>query len=241
MKDLGISTIHPQSSLCPSTLCDTWCCSTGERQWLNTLSKPLLPSKLQHSAHLSWQDMASTAKEDTGQNSRRRRRTPQAAPPEAEEDSQCPICLGRMRGPAYVTYCMHKFCFKCIWLWSRARDNCPVCRQPIHQMLYSVQGDSEYKECIIGLAARLQRRMAREGGLPPAMLRTMQTLQEQQHLYGRSKPTDTERAQRQGAPPGPSDAHSQQAPAASHEMAPLRESEGLAGPAAPLEPQNGTE
>lgn len=247
MKVLGITTIDPQGSLCLSALCDTQCCSAGERQWLNnTLSKPLLPGKLQHSAHLSWQDMASTAKEDTGQSSRSWSQPPQAAPPEAEEDSQCPICLDCTREPAYVTYCMHKFCFKCIQLWTRTSDNCPVCRQPIHWMLYSVRGDRDYRQRPISLAARLyeMQRMAGVRDSPPgtaAMLSMTQALQDQQHLYGRRNSLQAERAQRQEAAPGLSNAHSHQVPAALHEMTPLRESEGLASPAAPLEPQNGTE
>lgn len=230
-------------------LCDSRCCNAGEREGLNIPSKPLLPEKLQHFAHVSWQDMASTAKEDTGQSSSAASdgslsQPPQAGLPEAADDSQCPICLGPMKRPAYVTYCMHKFCLRCIWQWARARDNCPVCRQPMEQLLHSVRGDSDYKERAIGPSARLQRRVATERGLQPVtavMLRMMQAVHDHQRLAGRSRPTDTESAQTQEAAPGPSNAHSQQGPAASHEMTPLREGEHLAGPAAPLEPQNGTE
>uniref|UniRef100_A0A8U8C5I7 RING-type domain-containing protein n=1 Tax=Geospiza parvula TaxID=87175 RepID=A0A8U8C5I7_GEOPR len=31
-----------------------------------------------------------------------------------------------MRRPAYVTFCMHKFCLSCIQQWARARNSCPV-------------------------------------------------------------------------------------------------------------------
>ncbi|RMC02733.1 hypothetical protein DUI87_19922 [Hirundo rustica rustica] len=146
--------------------------------------------------------------------------------------------------PAYVTYCMHKFCFKCIWRWGMTRDTCPVCRQPMEKVLYSVRGDGNYQECPIGLTARLQRRLARARGLQPVSTvteRVRQAVHDQQPLAGRSGPEDTEGAQRQEAAPGPSNAHSQQAPAASQEVAPLREGERPDDPAAPLEPQNGSE
>lgn len=226
-------------------LCDTWSCSTGDREQLNVLSEPFLPGKLHHSGHLSWQDMASTAKEDTGQSSSAASggswsQPPQAGPPEAVEESQCPICLGHMKVPACVTYCMHKFCLRCIWLWSRERDSCPVCRQPIEQMLFSVEGDHNYKECSIGLGALLKRRVARDGA-SPGMLQVMEALDDPWHLHGRRRPVHIERARRPRAAPRPSNARSQQAPTASHDMAPLREDQGPAAPAAPLEPQSGTE
>ncbi|XP_031963244.1 E3 ubiquitin-protein ligase Topors-like [Corvus moneduloides] len=193
--------------------------------------------------------MASTAKEDTGQSSSAasdgsRSQPPQAGLPEAADDSQCPICLAPMKRPAYVTYCMHKFCLRCILQWARARHSCPVCRQPMERLLHSVRGDSDYKECAMGPSARRQRRVATERGLQPvsaAMLRMMQAVRDHRHLAGRSRPMDTENAQTQEAAPGPSTALSQQGPAAPHEMTPLREGERPAGPAAPLEPQNGTE
>uniref|UniRef100_A0A8D2P8S8 RING-type E3 ubiquitin transferase n=1 Tax=Zosterops lateralis melanops TaxID=1220523 RepID=A0A8D2P8S8_ZOSLA len=33
--------------------------------------------------------------------------------------SECPICLGTVRKPAFVTYCMHQFCFSCIRHWAQ--------------------------------------------------------------------------------------------------------------------------
>ncbi|XP_023781453.1 E3 ubiquitin-protein ligase Topors-like isoform X2 [Cyanistes caeruleus] len=193
--------------------------------------------------------MASAAKADMGQSSSAasegsQSQPPRAGRPEAAEDPQCPICLGPMKRPAYVTYCMHKFCLRCIRQWAKSRDNCPVCRQPMEQLLYSVRGDSDYKECAVGLSARLQRRVATERSLQPVttvMIRVMQVLHDQENMAGRDRPVATQSAQRQEAAPGPSNAHSQQAPAASHEVTPLREDERPAGPAAPLEQQNGTE
>lgn len=157
--------------------------------------------------------MASTAKENTKQSSSgSQSRLPQAAGPEAAEDAQCPICLGPMRRPAYVTFCMHKFCLSCIQQWARTRDNCPVCRQPMEQLLHSVRGDSDYSECAVGLAGRPHRSGDTERGAQPimaVMLWAMQAVQGQQQRWAaRSRPVDAESAQRQEAAPGPSNAPS---------------------------------
>ena len=87
---------------------------------------------------------------------------PQAGPAEAAADSQCPICLGDIKKAACVAFCMHCFCFACIQRWARARHVCPVCRQPLEQLLHSVRGDDNYEEYVLGLPARLRRRMAME-------------------------------------------------------------------------------
>ena len=87
---------------------------------------------------------------------------PQAGPAEAAADSQCPICLGDIKNAAYVAFCMHRFCFACIRQWARARDTCPLCRQPLEQLLHSVRADDNYEQYVLGLPARLRRRMAME-------------------------------------------------------------------------------
>ncbi|XP_027555522.1 putative E3 ubiquitin-protein ligase RING1b [Neopelma chrysocephalum] len=195
--------------------------------------------------------MASGAKEDMGESSCTESggslsQSPQAGLMEVAEDSQCPICLGHMEKPVYVTYCMHKFCWQCIWQWVRGRQNCPVCRQPIEKLLYSVRGDNDYEECNIGLYAQLQRMMDMEWGLQELPVETLQPAEvahDRQLLAGRRGLLGTESAQRQDAAPGPSNAPPQQAPTSSvsHETAPLRADECPAGPAAPLDPHNGTE
>ncbi|XP_032544947.1 putative E3 ubiquitin-protein ligase RING1a [Chiroxiphia lanceolata] len=194
--------------------------------------------------------MASGAKEDMEESSCAESggslsQLPQAGPLEAAEDSQCPICLGHMKNPAYVTYCMHKFCSQCIWQWAMGNDNCPVCRQPMEKLLHSVRGDRDYEECEIGLLARLRSVMAEQWGLqalPAEMLQEAWVAHDQQPLAGRRGLLGTESAQRQEAAPGPSNAPSQQAPtsSASYETAPPRAGECPAGPAAPLDPHNGT-
>ncbi|KAJ7415726.1 hypothetical protein WISP_76398 [Willisornis vidua] len=173
--------------------------------------------------------MASGAKEEMGESSYDESHGSLIQPPQAElleaaEDSQCPICLGHMKNPAYAIYCMHKFCFQCIQQWAKGRDNCLV------NLLNSMRGDGHYKEHEVSLYAHLQRMAMQWGFQPPP-------------LAGRRGPLDTESVQRQEDVPGPSNASSQQAPAssASDEPVPLRAGECLAGPAAPLDPHNSTE
>uniref|UniRef100_A0A8C0ZF08 RING-type E3 ubiquitin transferase n=1 Tax=Cyanistes caeruleus TaxID=156563 RepID=A0A8C0ZF08_CYACU len=80
--------------------------------------------------------MASGAKEGTGESGS----AAGAGPLKAAVGSECPICLGAVRKPAFVAYCMHQFCFRCIRHWAQAREDCPVCRQSLEQVLHSVRG-----------------------------------------------------------------------------------------------------
>uniref|UniRef100_A0A8U8C2F4 RING-type E3 ubiquitin transferase n=1 Tax=Geospiza parvula TaxID=87175 RepID=A0A8U8C2F4_GEOPR len=73
--------------------------------------------------------MAGGAKEGTGDSGS----AAGAGPLKAAVGSECPICLGTVRKPAFVAYCMHQFCFRCIRHWARAREDCPVCRQSLEQ------------------------------------------------------------------------------------------------------------
>uniref|UniRef100_A0A8C5NRG8 Zinc finger C3HC4 RING-type domain-containing protein n=1 Tax=Junco hyemalis TaxID=40217 RepID=A0A8C5NRG8_JUNHY len=41
-----------------------------------------------------------------------------------------------MRRPAYVTFCMHKFCLSCIQQWARTKDNCGKSR--VHVFLFQI-------------------------------------------------------------------------------------------------------
>uniref|UniRef100_A0A8C5IG51 RING-type E3 ubiquitin transferase n=1 Tax=Junco hyemalis TaxID=40217 RepID=A0A8C5IG51_JUNHY len=75
---------------------------------------------------------SSGAKEGTGDSGS----AAGAGPLKAAVGSECPICLGAVRKPAFVAYCMHQFCFRCIRHWARAREDCPVCRQGIHTGIY---------------------------------------------------------------------------------------------------------
>ena len=211
---------------------------------------PPLPEKLQHFARLSWQDIASGIEEAMGESGCAARdggmsQTPQAGPAEAAADSQCPICLGDIKNATYVAFCMHCFCFACIRQWASRRDACPVCRQPLEQLLHSVRGDDDYEEYVVGLPARLRRRMAMERARSRTPQRRYSLRRRPTNNHpstGRSGPAGTDSAQRQGAAPGPSNATSQQVPAPSTSREPTTRSaaERPAGSAAPPDPRNGT-
>lgn len=132
-------------------------------------------------------------------------------PVEAAASLQCPICLGDIQNPAYVAYCVHCFCFACIRRWARGRDDCPVCRQPLEQLLHSVQGDDNYEEYVVGLPSHLRRRMAMEraqGRSPQQRYNLRRRSTNDQPSAGRSRPVETNCTQRQGAALRPSNATS---------------------------------
>ncbi|XP_027536666.1 uncharacterized protein LOC113966329 [Neopelma chrysocephalum] len=171
------------------------------------------------------------------------RQPPRAGPLKAAAGSKCPICLGDVKKPAYVAYCMHQFCFRCIQQWARGRDDCPVCRQPVEEVLHSVRGDDDYQVYVAGLPARLRRRAAMDRPRCQALQRRYNLRRRpttNPPAAGRSEPGGTERSQRQEAAAGPSDAPSQPAPApsASEEPTPLRAGERTAAPDDPPDPQN---
>ncbi|XP_017660114.1 PREDICTED: uncharacterized protein LOC108492369 [Lepidothrix coronata] len=171
------------------------------------------------------------------------RQPPQAGPLKAAAGSKCPICLGDVKKPAYVAYCMHQFCFRCIQQWARGRDDCPVCRQPVEEVLHSVRGDDDYEVYVAGLPARLRRRTAmnRPRRRAPQWhynLRRRPAINPP--AAGGCEPPGTESFQGQEAAAGPSNTPSQPAPApsASQEPTPLRAGERMAAPDAPPDPHN---
>ncbi|RMC02858.1 hypothetical protein DUI87_20050 [Hirundo rustica rustica] len=187
--------------------------------------------------------MASDAKEGTGESGSAAR----AEPPKAAVVSECPICLGAVRKPAFVAYCMHQFCFRCIRQWAQGREDCPVCRQSLEQVLHSVRGDDDYELFVVGLPTRLRRRMAmdrarsrrpqcrynlrrRPAANPPAAGRS-------EPRTGQNEPAGTGNSQGQGAAPGHSRIPAQPAPATGTSWEPSHRT----GPGAPPDTHNGTE
>ncbi|KAJ7401147.1 hypothetical protein BTVI_98576 [Pitangus sulphuratus] len=168
---------------------------------------------------------------------------PQAGPLKAAAGSKCPICLGDVKKPAFVAYCMHQFCFRCIQQWARGRDDCPVCRQSVEQVLHSVRGDDDYEVYVVGLPAWLRRRTAMERPRHRALQRRYNLRRRpatNPPAAGGSEPMGNERSQREEAAAGPSNTPSQPAPApsASGEPTPLRAGERTAGPDAPPDLHN---
>lgn len=59
--------------------------------------------------------------------------------------SACPICMDKINIPVTETSCQNLFCAKCLLLWMKNKNTCPMCRVKINnQKLYYV--DSEYIE-----------------------------------------------------------------------------------------------
>uniref|UniRef100_A0A803W4Z9 RING-type domain-containing protein n=1 Tax=Ficedula albicollis TaxID=59894 RepID=A0A803W4Z9_FICAL len=54
-----------------------------------------------------------------------------------------------MKKPAFVAYCMHQFCFRCIRHWAQGREDCPVCRQSLEQVLHSVRVYQGFRKCLL--------------------------------------------------------------------------------------------
>ncbi|XP_041254794.1 E3 ubiquitin-protein ligase Topors-like [Onychostruthus taczanowskii] len=180
--------------------------------------------------------MASGAKEGTGESGSAAR----AEPLKAAVGSECPICLGTVRKPAFVAYCMHQFCFRCIQHWARGREDCPVCRQALEQVLHSVRGDDDYELFVVGLPTHLRRRMAAERSrsrCPQRRYNLRRRPPTETPAPGRRNSTGTRRSQGQGAAPGPSRTPAQPAPATGTAREPLRRT----GPGAPSDTHDGSE
>lgn len=72
----------------------------------------------------------------------------------SNQHNPCPICLGPIAQAqeAYLDHCFHKFCYKCILLWSKhvARHlpqaqstlKCPLCRRHNFSIVYQCEGES---------------------------------------------------------------------------------------------------
>lgn len=61
----------------------------------------------------------------------------------------CPICRDSEDDVSYVTPCLHQFCLGCIVRWAKRKPSCPLCRQPINSILYSVRSEVDFLEIIV--------------------------------------------------------------------------------------------
>ncbi|XP_056338561.1 E3 ubiquitin-protein ligase Topors-like [Oenanthe melanoleuca] len=180
--------------------------------------------------------MASGAKESREENGSAAR----AGQWKAAVGSECPICLGAVKKPAFVAYCMHQFCFRCIRHWAQGREDCPVCRQSLEQVLHSVRGDDDYELFVVGLPARLRRRMAMDRARsrrPQRRYDLRRRLATNPPTAGQSEPAATGSSPGQGSAPRPSRIPGQPAPATCTSREPSRRT----GPGAPPDTHSATE
>ncbi|NXM60578.1 TOPRS ligase, partial [Illadopsis cleaveri] len=66
-----------------------------------------------------------------------------------ETEWNCPICRDIPGEIASVTPCVHLFCLGCIVRWAKRRPSCPLCRQAINSIIYSVRSDEDFLEMVL--------------------------------------------------------------------------------------------
>ncbi|NXA13067.1 TOPRS ligase, partial [Sapayoa aenigma] len=64
-----------------------------------------------------------------------------------ETEWNCPICCDSQDDLACVTPCLHQFCLGCVLRWAEMQRVCPLCRELIETVRFSVQPDS-YIDCV---------------------------------------------------------------------------------------------
>lgn len=75
-----------------------------------------------------------------------RRKTPEAVSAEVSPDSKCPICLDIFNNISKLDLCLHKFCFRCIYEWSKNKAECPLCKQPFNSIYHSIKSEQDFKK-----------------------------------------------------------------------------------------------
>ncbi|XP_023800623.1 protein FAM189A2 isoform X2 [Cyanistes caeruleus] len=74
-------------------------------------------------------------------------RPPKGIDRATETEWNCPICRDARDDLAYVVPCLHQFCLACIMRWAEMQRVCPLCREVIEAVRFSVQTDS-YIDCV---------------------------------------------------------------------------------------------
>ncbi|NWV37818.1 TOPRS ligase, partial [Grantiella picta] len=64
----------------------------------------------------------------------------------------CAICQDARDDLTYVMPCLHRFCLSCIMRWAEMQTVCPLCREPIESVKFSVKTDS-YIDCVFASSA----------------------------------------------------------------------------------------
>ncbi|XP_041256280.1 uncharacterized protein LOC121333734 [Onychostruthus taczanowskii] len=66
-----------------------------------------------------------------------------------ETEWNCPICRDIPGEIASVTPCVHLFCLGCIVRWAKRKPSCPLCRQAINSIIYSVRSEEDFLEIVL--------------------------------------------------------------------------------------------
>lgn len=75
------------------------------------------------------------------------RRLPKSRDRATETEWNCSICRDARDDLTYVVPCLHQFCLACIMRWAEMQRVCPLCREQIEGVRFSVQTDS-YIDCV---------------------------------------------------------------------------------------------
>uniref|UniRef100_A0A803VUK1 RING-type E3 ubiquitin transferase n=1 Tax=Ficedula albicollis TaxID=59894 RepID=A0A803VUK1_FICAL len=73
----------------------------------------------------------------------------QPAPMATETDWNCPVCRDGAGEKASVSPCLHQFCLGCVVRWLKRKPSCPLCRQPIKSIIYSVRSEEDFLELVL--------------------------------------------------------------------------------------------
>ncbi|XP_071887142.1 MOB kinase activator 3B isoform X1 [Anas platyrhynchos] len=72
------------------------------------------------------------------------------------KDVTCPVCQVAPKEPSYVLACLHRFCFGCIMRWAKRSSTCPLCRQRITSIRYSIWAEDDFLEVQLAPDAEAQ-------------------------------------------------------------------------------------
>ncbi|XP_032554041.1 E3 ubiquitin-protein ligase Topors-like [Chiroxiphia lanceolata] len=61
----------------------------------------------------------------------------------------CPVCREAEGEVASIMPCLHVFCLGCIVRWAKKMPSCPLCRQAIHAIIYSVRSEEDFLEVVL--------------------------------------------------------------------------------------------
>ncbi|XP_071889160.1 uncharacterized protein [Anas platyrhynchos] len=72
------------------------------------------------------------------------------------QDITCSVCQGVCKEPSYILPCLHQFCFGCVMRWAERSSTCPLCRQRITSIRYSIWAEDDFLEVQVAPDAEAQ-------------------------------------------------------------------------------------